>query len=474
MKRQHASSGITRRAFLRSAAVTMGALASMPILAACSPAAPAQPTSAAPANTAIAPAATPAPAAAPTSASAPQATAAPAAKAITTLTFTTFWVDQKGWLEPLIAATEKATSTKFEMDYVEVSSLTAKLKAALGGGKGPDLFAIQNPSVEDFAKAGTLLDLTPHLKANGGAWEKTFDPGSFDEFTVDGKIYSVPCNVTVSGLYYNKALLSKYGLQPPKTLADMYGWVDKLKADGIAPYGWGSGDSWYPTQLFISTANQTLGPDAYLALNSQGKGSWDSPAIVEAFRTMAEMKAKGLFPQGSEALGWQDVKKVFHSEKVATWQFHQGQIDIFRNEKVLKTASQNGLEVGVTLIPALKPEGKGIVQGNNGGAIFINSDSKKAEQALEALRFINGPEGRKLTAAAYKIPTGPFSMEGVKLEEPYATLLKFFIDQSPSKAWLGIRKTKVNVAATSQVQAVMVNKATPEEAAKALAEADKA
>lgn len=51
----------------------------------------------------------------------------------------------------------------------------------------------------------------------------------------------------VTALFYNKALLDKAGLQPPRTLADMKAMVQPLKAVGAVPLVHPAGDiGWNP------------------------------------------------------------------------------------------------------------------------------------------------------------------------------------------------------------------------------------
>jgi hypothetical protein len=86
-------------------------------------------------------------------------------------------------------------------------------------------------------QAGNLLDLTNIFSARG--LSSRFAPNIINAFRDKGHQYGIPQQLLVTGLWYNRALFTKYGLQPPSsaptatTFADLEKDVRVFKQHGI-------------------------------------------------------------------------------------------------------------------------------------------------------------------------------------------------------------------------------------------------
>lgn len=81
-----------------------------------------------------------------------------------------------------------------------------------------DVFALDVIWIQEFARAGWLLDLTPELGAKRLAG---FLPGPVEAATYKDRIYAVPWFANAGILYFRKDLLSKYGFAPPRTFTEL-------------------------------------------------------------------------------------------------------------------------------------------------------------------------------------------------------------------------------------------------------------
>jgi multiple sugar transport system substrate-binding protein len=81
-----------------------------------------------------------------------------------------------------------------------------------------DVFALDVIWIQEFARAGWLLNLTPGLGAKGLAG---FLPGPVEVATYNDRIYAVPWFANAGILYFRKDLLSKYGFAPPGTFTEL-------------------------------------------------------------------------------------------------------------------------------------------------------------------------------------------------------------------------------------------------------------
>lgn len=62
-----------------------------------------------------------------------------------------------------------------------------------------------------------------------------------------GKIYAVPMEQDLMGVYYNRDLFKKLGLEVPKTYAEFKTVAEKVKEAGLIPIAFGNKDKWPAT-----------------------------------------------------------------------------------------------------------------------------------------------------------------------------------------------------------------------------------
>lgn len=94
---------------------------------------------------------------------------------------------------------------EIEADYqrIDWDEYMQKILFASKSGDGPDIFTFSG-NVKDQVRSGLLLDLSDIDTSK-------FVEGSFDAFTVDGKIYSMPFDIPTRALFYNKNVLKELG-----------------------------------------------------------------------------------------------------------------------------------------------------------------------------------------------------------------------------------------------------------------------
>jgi raffinose/stachyose/melibiose transport system substrate-binding protein len=157
--------------------------------------------------------------------------------------------------------------------------------ASIGGG-GPDLIYSSSPSdVMTLARAGKLAPLDGYAKSMG--WADRLEWPLLASCTLHGHLYCLPMSQEVDGLFYNKAVLKKYGWSVPKTLPEAEATMRAARAAGL--YASVTGNRlWQPVNENYSSIflNQFVGPTGMACLIS-GRSRWTSPAVLQA---MAELK----------------------------------------------------------------------------------------------------------------------------------------------------------------------------------------
>jgi multiple sugar transport system substrate-binding protein len=269
----------------RGALIALGSIAAGSLLAACS----AGQQSAAPTSQAAAGAATPTPAQAassgvtlqPTPTEKPGILGLPTPKADQTVIH--YWhnfgvgVAADVHTKQIQAFLDANPKYAIDVEYVPTTAgtqLSDKLIAAISGGDPPEAARFDRFIVTSWASRGFLTDLSDMAKRDGVTEDKFIKEGWL-EATYKGKVYAVPFDTDLRGLYYNKKAFQDAGLdpnKPPTTTDELDAAADKLtKKDGakltqmgfvpwalqgsLYTYGWIFGGEFYDRDKDVVTLN---------------------------------------------------------------------------------------------------------------------------------------------------------------------------------------------------------------------------
>ena len=217
------------------------------------------------------------------------------------------------------------------------------------------------------AEAGFLKDISAEMK---GAWADSFGPAAVEAMSYGGKVYGAPVQITVSGLWYNKALLAQAKVDP-ETLATFDGLlaaVSALKAAGITPFAVGGADKWPLNQYWAQIALRVGGRQAFEGAMSRTGAGFDGPDLLKTsqlYRQLVEMEPfqKGFMGDtGPQAAG------QFGDGKAAMAVIGNWHYPLQRNQSTTKTGQPDD-QIGWRPFPSV-PGGKGgagdLLSGVNG------------------------------------------------------------------------------------------------------------
>ena len=141
----------------------------------------------------------------------------------------------------LLKQFENETGIHVRMDAIDYFQLHQKQTLNLSGKTGAyDLIFAQEVWLPDYATSGYLLPLDDFVKdgsLNGKDFQfEDFNPNLIKIDTIGGKLYGLPAFVQTPLMVYNKELLQKAGVQPPKTWEETLAVAKVLhdKGKGIA------------------------------------------------------------------------------------------------------------------------------------------------------------------------------------------------------------------------------------------------
>jgi raffinose/stachyose/melibiose transport system substrate-binding protein len=272
-------------------------------------------------------------------------------------------------------------------------------RLAVSAGKTPDL-AYTWPAasvLSGYARVGALAPLDDYYAQYG--WDQV-NPFYKGRNSYDGHVYGLPMEQDLMGVYYNKDLFEKNGLEVPKTYAEFQALAEKLKGDGIVPIAFGNRDRWPAT----NTLSLILGLTAGRELEEQvlfGDEPWTNPTFVSAAQTFQDWAKADYFPRGFNGVGYDEANALFLSGRAGmtitgTWVLQ----DMIRGAK---------FNLGVFMLP---PISEGVAPGTMWGEgsqwqLSATASPAVRDAAAAYLNCLVSPESRQVwVQKGYTVPIG--------------------------------------------------------------------
>jgi len=185
--------------------------------------------------------------------------------------------------------------TGVKVNYESTRDINATLTTRLEGGNPPDVAGLPGPgAMAEFARSGDVLSLDNVIDKE--AMAKEWNEGLISDSSVDGHMVGVFIKVSPKGfIWYNPKAFDAKGYEVPTDFDGLNTLVDKIKADGTAPWGIGlnsgaGSEGWPGTDWIEDFVIRQSGPDVYDAW-WQGKQKWSSPEIKKAWQAFGKWAA---------------------------------------------------------------------------------------------------------------------------------------------------------------------------------------
>jgi len=196
-------------------------------------------------------------------------------------------------------------------------------RAALESGEPIGLVMLDGLFVRAWTRDGLLADLgsDPSLAPVLARVPDRFHLAGLGEAATRAFPLALTRGVQTTGLYYNKALLDRAGLQPPNTIAGLKEMVKPLAALGAAPLVHPSGDASFNPLLVMwllpMIAERAGDPLAFVERTIRGEVRYDSPEWTEAFQIILDLRTSGVLLDGSGATDYATMQLLFLQGKAA-------------------------------------------------------------------------------------------------------------------------------------------------------------
>jgi raffinose/stachyose/melibiose transport system substrate-binding protein len=355
---------------------------------------------------------------------------------------------------------------------MENENFKTKMTTIMQAGTPPDIFqSWGGGTMNTYAKAGLLRDITPELDADGGAWRNSFaSAGVLGTYAADGKNYGVPWDAGMTGVFYNVDLFATAGVTAPiATWTDMMAAIEALKAAGITPMVTGGGDKWPSAFIYENLATRIGGQAAFDAAANTRTGSFTDPAFVQAGEKLLELVDANAFQDGFLGATWGDEATAFGNGKAAMDVMGQWGGGAYKDN----AADKVGPNLGWFPFPIVEGgagDPNDAVGGGNGFAVGKNAP----DAAVDFLKYLTRAESQDQCAAAgFCVPV--ITASQANLTDP---ILKAILTQLGKAKYYQLYYDQflppaMGSVVNDSVQAIMAKSLTPAEAAQAIEDSAK-
>ncbi len=328
-------------------------------------------------------------------------------------------------------------------------------RSLIESGEPVDLTTIDGQQVRAWARDGLLADLSddPALEPVLARVPPRFQIGGIGDGVTRAFPLAVTRGVHTTGLFYNKALLDEAGVGVAATIADLEAMVRPLARLGAAPLVHCSGDVFF-NQILLTWVLPMLiersgaDPQEFAERTVRGETRYDGAEWIEAFRTIARLRASGVMLDGSGATDYAGMQQLFLSGKAAatfqgSWMLAQIQAGTSSRPFELHVAPPPLIDGATRPRPILA-----------WGGFALPARAARPRDAVYAfLEYASRPEvDREVTAGSQNY--SPMAVSNEVIENPVAReFLPLFEDAISPLDWLW--EPEVTAEIDSQVQALV-------------------
>jgi multiple sugar transport system substrate-binding protein len=240
--------------------------------------------------------------------------------------------------------------------------------------------------VPEFARAGWLVDLTPHVTAEELA---PLNPAALEADWFEGRLWGVPWFVDAGMLYYRRDLLEKHGFDPPETFPELLAQAQHILEAEADPRLLGYVWQGLQYEGLVCAALEFIRGNGGDVLDSRGRPRLQSAETLGALRFMDQLiRLHGVTPELVTTLNEEAARHIFQSGRaifMRNWPYAWR----LMNQPDSPVAGR----VGMTLVPHFPGNRSAPTLG--GFHLGVNAYSRYPEEAIAFLRFMIRYEAQK-------------------------------------------------------------------------------
>ncbi|WP_077328662.1 ABC transporter substrate-binding protein [Virgibacillus siamensis] len=345
--------------------------------------------------------------------------------------------------------------TEFNKDHPDINiklELTpydqyfTKLNAAAAGGELPDVFWMNGPNFVKYAANNMIEPIGEYIK-NDNLDLSPYPKGLLGLYQFNNKTYALPKDYDTIGLWYNKKLFDKAGVDYPDkswTWDDLIKAGKKLTNSSKGIYGIAASIADPQASYF----NVILSNGGYIISEDKTKAGFDKSNTIEGLQKYYDLIDKYKISPTHAQMETTEANAMFESGKVAMLFQASYMIPEFKNnEYTLKNAD-------VAVLPKMQKRSNVI----HGLGNVIAANSKNKDAAWKFVKFLSSKKAAKMQAEAGIIPaykgtqdawveaTPEFNLQAfldmAEVSEPYpvsrdTSKWSTIVQENIAKAWSG-------------------------------------
>lgn len=305
-------------------------------------------------------------------------------------------------------------NVKITQSVLETSDYETKIQAQAAVNDMPDLFCVKGSWFKNFVSSDLLAPLDDAINAYDK--KDAFRSGVFDAATVDGQIYALPVQFSVTSLvYYNEAMWKEIGYDAfPDNWDDIYAAIDKFNEKGIAPFAFGNSAKWPAESCVLSALGDRYTGTEWTQniIANNGKSKFTDSEFVSALEHLQKMAQAGAFNADFNTASTGQAAELYNTGNAATI------INGFWNLANINANATEDVKANtkIAILPTVEG-GKGLADHTSGGCGWYMGMSKQEDpekQALveDLLLHLAGYEYSEFITEKYGLVT-PSVIEGV-------------------------------------------------------------
>ena len=194
---------------------------------------------------------------------------------------------------------EEHPDVTIEMESFENESYKTKIKAAVAANELPDIYFTWGGGFSSaFVEAGKSMELDSYYDA----YKDDLPESTLKYATYGGKLYGVPYVVSISGIFYNKAMFEQYGLTEPQTWDELIQVCQTFIDNGITPFGVSVKEAWVMAMFNDALTLKCVGDEKINTAFIRGGQSYLDDSFVDAANKLQELISMGAFSESATGL----------------------------------------------------------------------------------------------------------------------------------------------------------------------------
>lgn len=211
------------------------------------------------------------------------------------------------------ACAPEAKAQPLSLQTTPSQNMEAKVQLLASQNALPFMYAADNDDIEPggaLLKRGDVLNIETALQSLGVANDMTSIALSTTEAQFAGTVPSVPFQMNIEGIFYNKKIFAEHGITVPTTWSAFLADAAKLKAAGVTPISASGSTGWTISRWVGILLFRELGPDA-MKMIAEKKAKLTDPSYLWAAQQVALMGKDGYFSTGITNLSYNAATAQF-------------------------------------------------------------------------------------------------------------------------------------------------------------------